>query len=149
MYLYAFHYRFRHSGMGTIEDHKCDYDEWDGIAEVPAASFEGDRLVHEFYDDDSSLRVELERDSEDPSAWHADVAQLIEGSQTGESHTLWSNQVQLREGRLADVGGQPFCDAMESWYLMVTDRSDGVRVASKNHHWLRAGKGLWKPKFPD
>lgn len=149
MYLYAFHYRFRHSGMGTIEDQRRDYDRWDGIAEVPAASFEGDRLVHEFYDNGNRIRVKLERDDEGPCAWHVGIAQPTENAQANESHTVWGEQKVISEGRLAKFRCPGLFDAMESWYLMVTGRSDGVRVASKNRHWLRAGKGLWKPKFSD
>lgn len=114
---------------------------------MPAVSFEGDHLVHEFYDDGSEIRVELARDDKNPQVWHADIAWPTGIPVTDEDPAMSGKHALLSEGRLAKFRCPGLCDAMESWYLMVIDRSDGVQVASKNHHWLRAGEGLWKPKF--
>ena len=101
MYLYAFHYRFRHSDMGTIEGQRRDYDRWDGIAEMPAASFEGDHLVHEFYDDGGSIRVKLERDDGDPRARHVGVAHPTEDPQTDKSLMAWGKHKVIKERRVS------------------------------------------------
>lgn len=150
MYLIAFHSRFRPAGMATPEVLRQRYEQWDGIAEMPVVEFDGERLEHEFCDDDGAVRVELARGVDDPLAWRAGIA-VPAGVSPDDSWisapALFGEQLPLPEDRLVECQCLGYCDAMESWYFMVTERADGARVAVKRKHWIRAGEGLWKPRF--